>query len=388
MNMEFLQHYWWILISLLGGLLVFLLFVQGGQTLLYTIAKTEDERNLLVNSLGRKWEFTFTTLVVFGGAFFASFPLFYSTSFGGAYLAWMVVLFCFVMQAVSYEYRRKAGNLLGEKTYNIFLIINGVIGTICIGAVVGSFFTGNPFKLGEMNDVTWMSPWRGIEVLFNAANLCLGLAIFFLSRTLASLYFMNNIKHDVIYERSKKQVLYNSIPFVVLLLAFLAIILLGKGYAIMEDKSIQLVPYKYFHNLLEMPLNTLILLIGVVGVLFGIIKSILKPHWRKGIWFSGIGIVLAVIALFIVAGFNNTAFYPSYTDLNSSLTIHNASSSLYTLKTMAYVSLASPIVLAYIFYAWRALNKKQIDIQGLPPPATAALRRAEKGGSRTAGMSG
>ena len=200
MNMEFLQHYWWILISLLGGLLVFLLFVQGGQTLLYTIAKTDDERNLLVNSLGRKWEFTFTTLVVFGGAFFASFPLFYSTSFGGAYLAWMVVLFCFVMQAVSYEYRRKAGNLLGEKTYNIFLIINGVIGTICIGAVVGSFFTGNPFKLGEMNDVTWMSPWRGIEVLFNVANLCLGLAIFFLARTLAALYFMNNIKHDVIIQ--------------------------------------------------------------------------------------------------------------------------------------------------------------------------------------------
>lgn len=363
MNMEFLQHYWWILISLLGGLLVFLLFVQGGQTLLYTIAKTEDERNLVVNSLGRKWEFTFTTLVVFGGAFFASFPLFYSTSFGGAYLAWMVVLFCFVMQAVSYEYRRKAGNLLGEKTYNIFLIINGVISTICIGAVVGSFFTGNPFKLGEMNDVTWMSPWRGIEVLFNAADLCLGLAIFFLSRTLASLYFMNNIKHDVIYERSKKQVLYNSIPFVVLLLAFLAIILPGKGYAIMEDKSIQLVPYKYFHNLLAMPLNTLVLLIGVIGVLFGIIKSILKPRWKKGIWFAGIGIVLAVIALFIVAGFNNTAFYPSYTDLNSSLTIYNASSSLYTLKTMAYVSLASPIVLAYIFYAWRALNKKQIDIQ-------------------------
>ena len=361
--MEFLQHYWWILISLLGGLLVFLLFVQGGQTLLYTIAKTEDERNLLVNSLGRKWEFTFTTLVVFGGAFFASFPLFYSTSFGGAYLAWMVVLFCFVMQAVSYEYRRKAGNLLGEKTYNLFLIINGVIGTICIGAVVGSFFTGNPFKLGEMNDVTWMSHWRGIEVLFNAANLCLGLAIFFLSRTLASLYFMNNIKHDAIYARSKKQVLYNSIPFVVLLLAFLAIILPGKGYAIMEDKSIQLVPYKYFHNLLAMPLNTLVLLIGVIGVLFGIIKSILKPRWKKGIWFAGIGIVLAVIALFIVAGFNNTAFYPSYTDLNSLLIIYNASSYIYTLKTMAYVSLASPIVLAYIFYAWRALNKKQIDIQ-------------------------
>ena len=363
--MEFLQHYWWILISLLGGLLVFLLFVQGGQTLLYTIAKTEDERNLLVNSLGRKWEFTFTTLVVFGGAFFASFPLFYSTSFGGAYLAWMIVLFCFVMQAVSYEYRRKAGNLLGEKTYNIFLIINGVIGTICIGAVVGSFFTGNPFKLGEMNDVSWMSPWRGIEVLFNIANLCLGFAIFFLARTLAALYFMNNVKHDTIYERSKKQVLYNSIPFVLLLLGFLAIILLSNGYAIMENGNIQLVKYKYFYNLLEMPVNTIILLIGVAGVLFGIIKSVIKLHWSKGIWFSGTGIVLAVIALFIVAGFNNTAFYPSYTDLDSSLTIYNASSSHYTLKTMAYVSLVSPVVFAYMFYAWRALNKKQINLQEL-----------------------
>ena len=209
-----------------------------------------------------------------------------------------------------------------------------MVGTICIGAVVGSFFTGNPFKLGEMNDVTWMSPWRGIEVLFNIANLCLGFAIFFLARTLASLYFMNNIKHDVIYERSQKQVLYNAVPFVVLLLVFLTIILLSNGYAIMEDGSIQLVKYKYFYNLLEMPINTIILLIGVVGVLFGIIKSIIKPHWRKGIWFSGTGIVLAVIALFIVAGFNNTAFYPSYTDLDSSLTIYNASSSLYTLKTM------------------------------------------------------
>lgn len=363
--MEFLQHYWWILISLLGGLLVFLLFVQGGQTLLYTIAKTEDERNLLVNSLGRKWEFTFTTLVVFGGAFFASFPLFYSTSFGGAYLAWMIVLFCFVMQAVSYEYRRKAGNLLGEKTYNVFLVINGVIGTICIGAVVGSFFTGNPFSLGTMNDVTWMSPWRGIEVLFNIANLCLGFAIFFLARTLAALYFINNIDNQTIFNRSRKQVLYNAIPFVVLLLIFLTIILFSKGYAIAENGEIVLVQYKYFYNLIEMPVNTIILLIGVAGVLFGIIKTLFSEKWNKGIWFSGIGIVLAVIALFVVAGFNNTAFYPSYTDLNSSLTIYNASSSYYTLKAMSYVSLISPLVIAYIFYAWRALNKKQINLQDI-----------------------
>ncbi|MDR2131163.1 MAG: cytochrome d ubiquinol oxidase subunit II [Odoribacteraceae bacterium] len=361
--MEFLQHYWWIIIALLGGILVFLLFVQGGQTLLYTVARTGDERDLLVNCLGHKWEFTFTTLVVFGGAFFASFPLFYSTSFGGAYLAWMVVLFCFVLQAVSYEYRRKANNLLGETTYNVFLIINGVLATVCVGAVVGSFFTGNPFRLNEMNQVAWMSPWRGIEVLFNVVNVALGLAIFFLSRTLASLYFMNSINHDTIFTRSKRQVLLNAVPFVVFLLTALTIILLSKGYAVDEEGNVTRVQYKYFHNLLEMPANTALLLVGVVGVLFGIGKSVCSARWRKGIWFTGIGTVLAVIALFIVAGFNNTAFYPSYTDPNSSLTIQNASSSEYTLETMAYVSLLSPLVIAYIFYAWRALNRKPLDIQ-------------------------
>lgn len=343
--------------------MVFLLFVQGGQTLLYTIAKTEDERNLLANSLGHKWEFTFTTLVVFGGAFFASFPLFYSTSFGGAYLAWMVVLFCFVLQAVSYEYRRKANNLLGEKTYNIFLIINGVLGTICIGAVVGSFFTGNPFTLGEMNQVNWLSPWRGIEVLFNVANVALGLAVFFLARTLASLYFINNISEETIIKRSLKQVFYNAIPFVIFLLTFLTIILLGKGYNVATNGNVELVQYKYFHNLLEMPVNTAILLSGVVAVLFGIIKTLLSPGWRKGIWFTGTGTVLAVVALFVLAGFNHTAFYPSYADLNSSLTIYNASSSEFTLKTMAYVSLLVPFVFAYIFYAWRALSRKPLDIE-------------------------
>ncbi|MDR2414161.1 MAG: cytochrome d ubiquinol oxidase subunit II [Odoribacteraceae bacterium] len=361
--MEFLQQYWWILIALLGGILVFLLFVQGGQTLLYTVARTEDERNVLVNCLGHKWEFTFTTLVVFGGAFFASFPLFYSTSFGGAYLAWMVVLLCFVLQAVSYEYRRKAHNLLGETTYNVFLIINGVLATVCVGAVVGSFFTGNPFRLGEMNQVTWTSPWRGLEVLFNVVNASLGLAIFFLSRVLASLYFMNSIANDAIFARSKRQVLLGAIPFVVFLLAALVMILLGEGYAVKADGSIELVRYKYFYNLLEMPVNAAVLLVGVVGVLFGIVKTVLAPRWRKGIWFSGAGIVLAVIALFVIAGFNNTAFYPSYADLDSSLTISNASSSEYTLRTMAYVSLLSPLVIAYIAYAWRALNRKPIDIR-------------------------
>ncbi|MDR0544966.1 MAG: cytochrome d ubiquinol oxidase subunit II [Odoribacteraceae bacterium] len=361
--MEFLQHYWWIIIALLGGILVFLLFVQGGQTLLYTVARTGDERDLLVNCLGHKWEFTFTTLVVFGGAFFASFPLFYSTSFGGAYLAWMVVLFCFVLQAVSYEYRRKANNLLGETTYNVFLIINGALATVCVGAVVGSFFTGNPFRLNEMNQVTWDSPWRGLEVLFNAANASLGLAIFFLSRALASLYFMNSIREETIFARSKRQVLLNAIPFLVFLLAALTLILLGDGYAVGEGGKVEPTPYKHFRNLLEMPANTAMLLVGVAGVLFGMIKSIFSPRWRKGIWFSGGGIILTVIALFIVAGFNNTAFYPSYADPGSSLTIANASSSEYTLRTMAYVSLLSPLVIAYISHAWRALNRKPLDIQ-------------------------
>ena len=363
--MELLQHYWWVIIALLGGLLVFLLFVQGGQTLLYIIARNEKERNLLVNSLGRKWEFTFTTLVVFGGAFFASFPLFYATSFGGAYLAWMIVLFCFVLQAVSYEYRRKANNFLGERTYNTFLIINGVLGTICIGAVVGSFFTGNPFQLGEMNEVTWMSSWRGIEVLFSMANLSLGIAVFFLTRTLAALYFINNIEHDAILTRSLQQVFRNAIPFLLFLLIFLAFILSGKGYAIQPDGSILLVPYKYFQNLLDMKWNTLLLLLGVAGIVVGIFRTLLAPYWRKGIWFTGIGTVMAVMALFFLVGFNNTAFYPSYSDLDSSLTIYNASSSRYTLETMAYVSLIAPFVMAYIFYAWRALNKKRIDLQDI-----------------------
>lgn len=361
--MEFLQHYWWIIISLLGGLLVFLLFVQGGQTLLYTIAKNDDERDLLVNSLGRKWEFTFTTLVVFGGAFFASFPLFYSTSFGGAYLAWMVVLFCFVLQAVSYEYRRKANNFLGEKTYNAFLVINGILGTICIGAVVSSFFTGNPFHLNEMRAVTWDSTWKGVEVLFNFTNLCLGLAVFFLSRTLAALYFINNVDHDLINQRSHQQVVKNSIPFIILFLLFLILILTKEGYHILENHQVVSTPYKYAHNLVEMPLNTVILLIGICGVVIGIIKTIFSYRWKKGIWFTGTGTILSVIALFVLAGFNDTAFYPSYTDINSSLSIYNASSSRYTLETMAYVSLLTPFVFAYIFYAWKALNKKQISIE-------------------------
>ena len=257
--MEFLQHYWWCIIALLGGLLVFLFFVQGGQTLLYTVARSNDERNLLVNSLGRKWEFTFTTLVVFGGAFFAAFPLFYSVSFGGAYLAWMLVLFCFVLQAVSYEYRRKAGNLLGEKGYDMFLLLNGVIGTIAVGAVVGSFFTGNPFRLGEMNAVEWDSSWHGIEVLFNFTNLILGFVLFFLARTLALLYFINNIEHVQIQFRSHRQLRLNAMLLIAFLVLFLGNILTMEGYAVQPDKTIVLERYKYFWNLIDMPLVAFLL---------------------------------------------------------------------------------------------------------------------------------
>lgn len=365
MDLMLLQQYWWIIISVLAGLLVFLLFVQGGQTLLHTVAKTEDEKDLVINSLGHKWEFTFTTLVVFGGAFFASFPLFYATSFGGAYIVWMLLLFCFVIQAVSYEYRKKPNNFLGQRTYETFLQINGYAAPLLIGAAVATFFTGSPFRLGEMMQVEWMTPWRGLDALFVPTNYLLAIAVYTLARTLGALYFINNIRHDAIVTRSHKAVLCSSIPFVVTFLAFLGCIFIGKGYAVNADGVVELVRYKYFFNLIEMPLNALVFVIGVVGVLFGIIKTLLSPGWTKGIWYTGTGSILAVIALFIIAGFNNTAFYPSATDLQSSLTIANASSSLYTLKTMAYVSILVPFVLAYIFYAWRAINKKQMTTEEL-----------------------
>lgn len=365
MNLIEFQQYWWIIISVLAGALVFLLFVQGGQTMLYSLSRNQDEKTLLVNALGHKWEFTFTTLVVFGGAFFASFPLFYATSFGGAYIVWMLILFSFVIQAVSYEYRKKPNNFLGQRTYEIFLMINGYAAPLLIGAAVATFFTGSPFKLNEMMQVEWMTPWRGLDALFVPENYLLALAVFFLARTLAALYFINSIHNEAIFKRSHKAVLYNAIPFVITLLLFLGFILAGKGYAVTPTGDIELVQYKYFYNLLEMPLNTVILLIGVVAVLFGIIKTMLSPKWKSGIWFTGMGTFLTVIALFIIAGFNNTAFYPSSTDLNSSLTIMNASSSLYTLKTMAYVSILVPFVIAYIFYAWRAISRKSIDTEEL-----------------------
>ncbi|MCX6269664.1 MAG: cytochrome d ubiquinol oxidase subunit II [Bacteroidetes bacterium] len=364
-----LQQYWWVIISLLAGLLVFLLFVQGGQTLIYVLGKTETEQKLIVNSLGRKWEFTFTTLVTFGGAFFASFPLFYSTSFGGAYWVWVAILFCFIIQAISYEYRSKPANLLGRRTYDIFLMVNGLLGTILLGTAVSTFFTGSMFSVNKMNlsilsnpvISSWENPWHGLEAAINIQNLALGLAIFFLARVLGILYIMNNVSDKNIFERAKRQLIYNSIPFLIFFLFWLIRLLFLEGFA--YDPSTKIIfreEYKYLHNFLQMPLNTLIFLAGVVLVLFGTGKAMFT-EWTKGIWYTGLGTVLTVFALFILAGFNHTAYYPSTFDLQSSLTIENSSSSKYTLTAMSYVSLMVPLVLAYIFWAWRAINNKKLD---------------------------
>jgi len=358
-----LQQYWWLIVSLLGALFVFLSFVQGGETLLFSIAKNETEKSLLINTLGRKWEFTFTTLVTFGGAFFASFPLFYATSFGGAYWVWFAILFSFVIQAVSYEFRIKPANFLGARTYEVFLFINGLLGPLLIGTAVGTFFNGAMFSLDDMKHVTWGTPFRGLEAVLTFHNLALGLAVLFLSRVLGLLYFMNSVNNETIFARSKKHLLYNAIPFLVFFLYFLVALLFKDGYAYNpESGEITVESYKYLHNLLAMPINTIMLLVGVVGVLWGIISSFLKGG-TKGIWFAGGGTVLTVWALFILAAFNHTSFYPSVFDLQSSLTIENASSSRFTLVTMSYVSLFVPFVLGYIWYAWKAMNNKQISTE-------------------------
>ncbi|MCL1942844.1 MAG: cytochrome d ubiquinol oxidase subunit II [Candidatus Azobacteroides sp.] len=370
MDYPFFQQYWWFLIALLGGLLVFLLFVQGGQTLLFVVAKNELERKMLVNSLGRKWEFTFTTLVTFGGAFFASFPLFYSTSFGGAYWVWMLILVCFVLQAVSYEFRTKAGNIFGQKGYEIFLFINGLLGTILLGAAVATFFTGSEFSVAKENLTnpvmpvisSWENPLHGLEAALNVRNLLLGLAVFFLSRTLASLYFMNNIADSTVFARAKKQVLFNAVPFLVCFLTFLIWTLCVEGFAVNSEGEVYMQKYKYFENLMEMPIVLVLFLVGVVVLLYGLIRSQSKKAFTGGIWFAGVGTVLAVLCLFLIAGYNNTSYYPStYGDLQSSLTIYNSSSSFFTLKVMSIVSLLIPFVLAYIVYAWRSIDKKKID---------------------------
>ena len=360
-----LQQYWWLIVSLLGALLVFLMFVQGGETLFFSIANNEAEKTLLMNTLGRKWEFTFTTLVTFGGAFFASFPLFYATSFGGAYWVWFAILISFVIQAVSFEFRKKPANFLGARTYEIFLFINGLLGPLLVGTAVGTFFNGAMFSLDDMKHVTWGTEFRGLEAVLTFHNLALGLAVLFLSRILGLLYFMNSIDNEAIYERSKKQLLYNVVPFLVFFLYFVIALLFKDGFAYNPASGVIAVEsYKYLHNLLAMPINTLMFLAGVVGVLWGIGSTLLKGG-TKGIWFAGGGTVLTVWALLILSAFNHTSFYPSIFDLQSSLTIENASSSRFTLVAMSYVSLFVPFVLGYIWYAWKAMNSKKISTEEL-----------------------
>lgn len=357
----FFQQYWWLLVSVLGALLVFLLFVQGGQTLIYTIGKTNEERKMIVNTLGRKWELTFTTLVTFGGAFFASFPLFYATSFGGAYWAWTALLLAFTVQAVSYEFRSKAANVFGKRFYESLLFVNGLLGTVLIGTVVGTFFNGADFSLNILNNVTWNNSTRGLEAVLNWHNVALGLAVFFLARIMGLLYFILTIDNEEIYKRSKKQILINTIPFLVFFLSFVVYLLMKEGFAVDADGIVSMEKYKYLHNFLQMPVVLIIFLIGVVAVLWGIIKTLFsKSKFDKGFWIVAPGTILTVLAILLIAGYNGTAFYPSYADLQSSLTIQNSSSSLFTLKTMSYVSLLIPVMLVLAIVSWRAINKHKI----------------------------
>ena len=369
MTYDFLQHYWWFIVSLLGALLVFLLFVQGANSMIFQLGKTEEERRMLINSTGRKWEFTFTTLVTFGGAFFASFPLFYSTSFGGAYWVWVLILFTFIIQAISYEFQNKAGNLFGVRTFQTGLIINGILGPLLLGGAVATFFTGSNFIVEKGNITDFMQPvishWangsRGLDVLLNPWVVIFGISVVFLARILGTLYINNNVNDDIIRGRVRKQLLVNTVLFLLFFLPFLIVTLVGEGYAVNEADVIVMEPMKYLNNLLAMWPLAIILLVGVVLLLFGIVKTVLKPEYVRGIWPAGIGVVLVVLVLFLIAGWNNTAYYPSTADLQSSLTLQNSSSSEFTLKAMFYVSFLVPFVLAYIVYAWHAIDKKAID---------------------------
>lgn len=370
MTYAFLQQYWWFLVSLLGAILVLLLFVQGGNSLLFSIGRTDGERRLLVNSTGRKWEFTFTTLVTFGGAFFASFPLFYSTSFGGAYWLWMTILFSFVLQAVSYEFQNKLGNLFGPRVFQWFLVVNGIVGPFLLGCAVATFFNGSNFIVdkdsltGGVQPVIsrWANAGHGLDALLDPWNLILGFAVFFLARTLGLLYFINNIADDTIRDRSRRALTGNSVTFLIFFVAFLVRVLLKDGYA--EDPltgAVYLEPYKYLGNLIDMWYLAVVLLAGVALVLYGVAGTLLRRDSTCGIWFTGAGTVLTVLVLLLCAGWNNTAYYPSSADIACSLTIANSCSSEFTLRTMAVVSLLIPFVLAYIFYAWRSIDAKKID---------------------------
>lgn len=367
MSYTFLQHYWCFLVSLLGALLVFLLFVQGANSMVRSLGYTEEGRRLIINSTGRKWEFTFTTLVTFGGAFFASFPLFYSTSFGGAYWLWMIILFTFVAQAVSYEFQNKLGNFLGAKTFQMCLVINGLLGPLLLGGAVATFFEGSNFIVAKDNLITaagispvishWANASHGLDALLNPWVLVFGLAVMFLARVLGILYIINNVDHEDIRSRASVRLIGAAVPFVLLFVAYLVHLLLKDGFAYDEAGVISIVPYKYLDNFMTLWPLTIVLLAGVVLVLFAIGKTIVSKDYVKGIWPAGIGVVLVVLCLLLCAGWNNTCYYPSNADLQSSLNIMNSCSSEFTLRTMAWVSLLIPFVLAYIAYAWRAIGK-------------------------------
>lgn len=372
MDYTFLQQYWWFLVSLLGALLVFLMFVQGANSMLFSLGANDVERRLIVNSTGRKWEFTFTTLVTFGGAFFASFPLFYSTSFGGAYWLWMIILFSFVLQAVSYEFQNKLGNLLGARTFQWCLVLNGILGPLLLGGAVATFFNGSNFVVSKENLVdgfelqpvisSWANASHGLDALLDPWNLVLGFAVFFLARVLGILYVMNNVNDENIRSRGSVRLVGASVPFVVLFVAFLVHVVLKDGYAYDPATGlISIVPLKYLDNLLTLWYVTVVLLIGVVLVLYGIVRTIVSKTYIGGIWPAGIGTVLTVLAILLTAGLNNTAYYPSNADLQSSLTIVNSCSSEFTLGVMAVVSILVPFVIAYIVYAWYSIDKKKLD---------------------------
>ena len=375
MSYEFLQQYWWLLVSLLGALLVFLMFVQGANSMIFQLGWNAESRRMIVNSSGRKWEFTFTTLVTFGGAFFASFPLFYSTSFGGAYWLWMLILFTFVLQAVSYEFQNKIGNLLGPKTFQTFLVINGLVGPLLLGGAVATFFEGSNFIVAKENLISspiitdgvgapvissWANASHGLDALLNPWVLVLGLAVMFLAQVLGTLYIINNVDNEDIRSRASVRLVGATVPFLIFFVTYLVHLLLIEGYAYDDTGVIFMKPYKYLHNFIDMWYLTVILLIGVVLVLYGVGKTVVSKTYIKGIWPAGIGVVLVVLVLLLCAGWNNTAYYPSTADLQSSLTLKNSCSSEFTLRTMFWVSLLIPFVLAYIIYAWRAIDKKKI----------------------------
>ena len=375
---EFLQQYWWFLISLLGGLLVFLLFVQGGNALIFLAGKTEDERQLIVNSTGRKWELTFTTLVTFGGAFFASFPLFYSTSFGGAYWVWIAILITFVFQAVSYEFQNKAGNLLGKNAFRVFLMLNGLLAPLLIGTAVGTFFTGSSFvvnkdavaDLGAPVISRWMGEWGGLEAVSVPFNLCLGHLVMFLAIVLGALYALNNIDHEPLEKKLRKTLLRVFILFLVVLVMVLAQLFTMDGFAVDAQGVVSMEEYKYLFNLIEMPAVLALFLVGAVLLVAGVVLTLLKPKFTRGIWLAGPGTVFVVMALFMIAGYNGTAYYPSTADLQSSLTLQNSSSSEFTLTAMSIVSLIIPFVVAYIAYFWYKMDRRSLTAQELKEEET------------------